>query len=62
VQTAVSGASSISCQAVLVFLTRILEIQVRTRHFVINLPAGVEYHATMESCSDEFHVDIPNVA
>jgi hypothetical protein len=21
----------------------------------------VEYHATMESCSDKFHVDIPNV-
>jgi hypothetical protein len=23
--------------------------------------AEVEYHATMESCSDKFHVDIPNV-
>jgi hypothetical protein len=22
---------------------------------------AVEYHATMESCSDKFHVDIPNV-
>jgi hypothetical protein len=22
---------------------------------------SVEYHATMESCSDMFHVDIPNV-
>jgi hypothetical protein len=22
----------------------------------------VEYHATMESCSDKFYVDIPNVA
>jgi hypothetical protein len=22
---------------------------------------NVEYHATMESCSDKFHVDIPNV-
>jgi hypothetical protein len=21
----------------------------------------VEYHATMESCSDKFHVEIPNV-
>jgi hypothetical protein len=25
------------------------------------LPKTVEYHATMESCSDKFHVDIPNV-
>jgi hypothetical protein len=24
-------------------------------------PKTVEYHATMESCSDKFHVDIPNV-
>jgi hypothetical protein len=23
---------------------------------------GVEYQATMESCPDKFHVDIPNVA
>jgi hypothetical protein len=22
---------------------------------------SVEYHATMESCSDKFHVNIPNV-
>jgi hypothetical protein len=22
---------------------------------------SVEYHATMESCSDKFHFDIPNV-
>jgi hypothetical protein len=32
---------------------------------VLTEPEGhvcsVEYHATMESCSDKFHVDIPNV-
>jgi hypothetical protein len=29
---------------------------------LIRRPLCVEYQATMESCSDKFHVDIPNVA
>jgi hypothetical protein len=34
-----------------------------TINFMIMAAPGdfVEYHATMESCSDKFHVDIPNV-
>jgi hypothetical protein len=34
---------------------------VRWRAQVNSGPGCVEYHATMESCSDKFHVDIPNV-
>jgi hypothetical protein len=26
------------------------------------LSLSVEYHATVDSCSDKFHVDIPNVS
>jgi hypothetical protein len=46
--------------------TRVIKIDTKTvlltvhRHFKIDTEI-VEYHATMESCSDKFHVDIPNV-
>jgi hypothetical protein len=34
----------------------------KSRHFGFKKNrVNVEYHATMESCSDKFHVDIPNV-